>query len=139
MKNRLIPLVIAILVALPAASDARADDAASQQVANVEARVHTAAAASAEIGSAAILRAGTGRAAPRILAATALGGIETYSLAGKRIASVPAGEVAAVDVGYGVHLGRDVADVVAAIDTTTQSRLPALVSSMPPKSTVPSK
>lgn len=121
MKNRLIPLVIAILVALPAASDARADDAASQQVANVEAREHTAAAASAEIGSAAILRAGTGRAAPRILAATALGGIETYSLAGKRIASVPAGEVAAVDVGYGVHLGRDVADVVAAIDTTTQS------------------
>lgn len=121
MKNRLIPLVIAILVALPAASDVRADDAASQQVANVEARVHTAAAASAEIGSAAILRAGNGRAAPRVLAATALGGIETYSLAGKRIASVPAGEVAALDVGYGVHLGRDVADVVAAIDTTTQS------------------
>lgn len=95
--------------------------AAVQQIPGLEAKGETVATASAEIGSAAFIKSGSRTVEPRIVAATALGGLELYSLAGKRIGSVPAGEAVAVDVGYDVALGSERATVVAAIDTTTQS------------------
>ncbi|WP_158636516.1 phytase [Luteimonas marina] len=122
MKNRLyIGYVLALAACglLPRA--AHAGDAAPQQDATVKAAASTAATASSEIGSAALILAADGRGEPRIVAATALGGLELYALDGRRLGTTPAGEVVAVDVGYGVRLGGTTATVVAAIDTTTQS------------------
>ena len=56
-----------------------------------------------------------------LVATAALGGLEIYDLSGKRVATMPAGEVAAVDVAYGIALGKRKATVLAAIDTTTNS------------------
>ena len=44
-----------------------------------------------------------------------------YDLAGKRIGTTQAGEVAALDVAYEVPLGKHGATVLVAIDTTSNS------------------
>lgn len=94
-------------------------DAAPPQLRQAEAVAATVTSGSGEIGSAAVVH-GEG-AEFRIVAATALGGLELYSAGGKRLGATPAGEVVAVDVGYGVPLGGEVATVVAAIDITSQT------------------
>lgn len=119
MKTSLIPACAAFALLLSVPPSAGASDAASQQPPRVEAVGATVPTASAELGSAVLVRAG--KRAPRIVAATALGGLELYSLDGKRLSTTPAGEVAAVDAGYDVPAGHGTATVLAAIDTTTQS------------------
>ncbi len=122
MKHRLCNGYALVLAACGLLSPpTQAEDVASQQAAAVKATTATAATASSEIGSAALILAADGRGEPRIVAATALGGLELYALDGRRLGATPAGEVVAVDVGYGVRLGDAAATVVAAIDTTTQS------------------
>ncbi len=54
----------------------------------------------------------------RILATAALGGLELYSLDGQRLGRTPAGDVASVDVAYGVELQGREHTVLAAVDTT---------------------
>ncbi|MBP6692385.1 MAG: phytase, partial [Xanthomonadales bacterium] len=56
-----------------------------------------------------------------VVGSAALGGIEVYDLAGKRLGATPAGEVASVDVSYGVLVRGQPTTVLAAIDTTTNS------------------
>ena len=56
-----------------------------------------------------------------VVGSAALGGIEVYDLAGTRLGATPAGEVASVDVSYGVSVRGQPTTVLAAIDTTTNS------------------
>ena len=56
-----------------------------------------------------------------VVGSAALGGIEVYDLAGKRLGATPSGEVASVDVSYGVSVRGQSTTVLAAIDTTTNS------------------
>lgn len=56
-----------------------------------------------------------------LVGTAALGGIEVYDLAGKRLGATPAGEVASVDVSYGVLVHGQPTTVLAAIDTTSNS------------------
>lgn len=117
MKNRLCTgYALALAACWLASPAAHARDAASQQTATVSAASSTTAPASSEIGGAALILAADGRGEPRIVAATALGGLELYALDGKRLGATPAGEAAAVDVAYGVPLGKGTATVVAALD-----------------------
>lgn len=111
--------VAGLAVLLSAWGGAQAADAASPSVRQAQAAAATQATASGEIGSAALIRGEGG--AVRIVAATALGGLELYAADGKRLGTTPAGEAVAVDVGYGVPLGGGVATVVAAIDITGQT------------------
>ncbi|HRP71463.1 MAG TPA: phytase [Luteimonas sp.] len=82
----------------------------------------TAAAESGEVLGAALLL-GEGPDGNRIVSATARGGLELHTVDGRRVAAVAAGEVAAVDVAYGIGLGDDRITLVAAIDTTTPHSL----------------
>lgn len=120
MKIGLI-LVVPLLCAgsLTGCGPLRPGDAASPQVARVEAAGATRATASGEIEGVAMIQQPGADA--RIVVAAALGGLELYTLSGERIGATPAGEVVAVDVGHGVPLGTGTATVVAAIDIGTQS------------------
>lgn len=120
MKNSLIPAIAVVALLASPSVALRADDAAAQQIPQVEAIGATAPTASAEIGSAAWIPAADGRREARIVAAGALGGLELYSPDGRRLGTTPSGEVMAVDAGE-VQLGGERATVVVAIDTTTQS------------------
>ncbi|TWT19861.1 phytase [Luteimonas wenzhouensis] len=122
MKNRLCTgYALALAACWLASPAAHAGDAASQQAATVSAASSTTAPASSKIGGAALILAADGRGQPRIVAATALGGLELYALDGKRLGATPAGEAAAVDVAYGVPLGKGTATVVAALDGSSHS------------------
>jgi len=66
------------------------------------------------------LDSGTGG---HIVGSGELGGIEIYGLDGTRIGAAPAGDVAGLDVRYGVPLGGKPATVVAALDTQGGSRI----------------
>ncbi|MES2033910.1 MAG: phytase [Pseudomonadota bacterium] len=59
----------------------------------------------------------------RIVGSGELGGIELYGLDGARVASLPAGDVAGLDLRYGVSLGGKPATVVAALDTEGGTRI----------------
>jgi len=76
----------------------------------------TQASASGEIGAAALVMTADGAPGARIVAATALGGLELYALDGRRLGAVPAGEAVAVDVAYDVPLGGESVTTVLAID-----------------------
>lgn len=122
MKNRLCTgYALALAACWLASPAAHAGDAAPQQTATVSAASSTTAPASSKIGGAALILAADGRGEPRIVAATALGGLELYALDGKRLGATPAGEAAAVDVAYGVPLGKGTATVVAALDGSGHS------------------
>jgi 3-phytase len=54
----------------------------------------------------------------RILATAGLGGLQLFDLAGARLGSTPAGDVASVDVAYGLPINGQPATVLAAVDTT---------------------
>ena len=84
----------------------------------VAARLQTEPTASGEAGAAVLVLDPADSSLSRIVATTALGGLEVYDLAGKRLATAPAGEVAAVDVGYKVMLGGQPSTVLVAVDTT---------------------
>ena len=95
--------------------------ATAQEPALVSARSQTAPTASKEANAAVLVRDAARPARSRFVGTSALGGLEVYDLGGKRIGTMPAGEVAAVDVAYDVDLGKGKATVLAAIDTTTTS------------------
>lgn len=79
---------------------------AAAQDAVVAARLETGAAASAEIQAGVLALDGDGL---RLLAATSLGGIETYGPDGGRRGAAPAGEATGLDVAYGFDLnGRSI-------------------------------
>ena len=85
----------------------------------VPAAIQTEATASGQTNAAILVRDASDPAQARIIATAALGGIESYGVDGKRVATTDAGEAAALDVATGVQLGANrVADVVAAIDST---------------------
>lgn len=84
----------------------------------IAARVQTEAAVSGEAAAAVLVLDPADAGRSRIVAATALGGLEVYDLAGQRLASAEAGDVAAVDAGYQVMLGGQPSTVLVAIDTT---------------------
>lgn len=95
--------------------------AAAQEAALISARSQTAPTASKEANAAVLVRDSAKPARSRLVGTSALGGLEVYDLAGKRLGTTPSGEVAAVDVAYDVALGKGKATVLAAIDTTTNS------------------
>lgn len=96
-------------------------NAAAQESPLVSVRSQTAPTASKEANAAVLVRDAAKPARSRLVGTSALGGLEVYDLAGKRVGTTPSGEVAAVDVAYDVALGKDRATVLAAIDTTTNS------------------
>ena len=93
----------------------------AQEAPLLAARLQTQPTASGEANAAVLVRNAARPGRDHIVATAALGGLEVYDLAGKRIGTSPAGEVAALDVAYEVPLGKRSATVVAAIDTTTNS------------------
>jgi len=95
--------------------------AAAQETALISARSQTAPTVSKEANAAVLVRDSAKPARSRLVGTSALGGLEVYDLAGKRLGTAPSGEVAAVDVAYDVALGKGKATVLAAIDTTTNS------------------
>ena len=93
----------------------------AQEAPLVAAKGQTQPTASKEANSAVVVRNAQQAGRDHIVATAALGGLEIYDLSGKRVGTVPAGEVASVDAAYGVALGKRSATVLAAIDTTTNS------------------
>ncbi|KAF1708715.1 phytase [Pseudoxanthomonas sacheonensis] len=102
-------------------SVAPAQEASSTDVPLVAAKLQTQATASKEANAAILVRDSRNPGRSHIVATAALGGLEVYDLAGKRVGTTPSGEVAAVDVAYDVRFGNGKATVLAAIDTTTNS------------------
>ena len=93
----------------------------AQEAPLLPAHLQTQPTASGEANAAVLVRNAARPGRDHIVATAALGGLEIYALAGKRIGTVESGEVAARDVAYEVPLGHRSATVVAAIDTTTNS------------------
>jgi len=83
--------------------------------------LQTEATRSAKSNSAVFVLDAADPASSRIVGTAALEGLEVYDLAGKRVGSAPAGDVASVDVAYDVALGGAKATVLAALDTTDNS------------------
>ena len=100
---------------------ALAQDATTADVPLVAAKFQTQATASKEANAAILVRDAGNPGRSHIVTTAALGGLEVYDLAGKRVGATPSGEVAAVAVAYDVALGNGKATVLAAIDTTTNS------------------
>lgn len=110
---------LAVSLALPSAF-AQAQGA-PLDTPSIAAKAQTQPTASKETNAAVVVRNTQQPGRDYIVATAALGGLEIYDLSGKRIATTPAGEVAAVDVAYDVPLGKRKATVLAAVDTTTNS------------------
>jgi 3-phytase len=111
MKNRSLALSLCLALS-PAGYAAEAP---------ITARMQTEATRSAEANSAVLVLDAADAARSRIVATAALGGLEIYDLAGKRIGSAPSGEVASVDVAYDIAVTGRASTVLAAIDTTDNS------------------
>ncbi|HET8553202.1 MAG TPA: phytase [Rhodanobacteraceae bacterium] len=91
----------------------------------------TPATTSGDVGSA-IVVPGTDHAHGRIVAATGFGGLEIYDLDGKRLKSIPGGDLAGVAIGYDVPLGDARTTVLAAADAEDNSlRLYTMDNAMP--------
>lgn len=101
-----------------AATSSPTADAPAEAAPVIAARVQTEAAASGETAAGVLVLDPADAGQSRIVAATALGGLEVYDLAGKRLATAEAGEVAAVDAGYKVMLAGQPSTVLVAVDTT---------------------
>ncbi|MEP6907989.1 MAG: phytase, partial [Pseudoxanthomonas sp.] len=108
-------LALAIGLALPSFT------VHAQEAPLINAQLQTQATASKQANSAIVVRNAQQAGRDHLVATAALGGLEVYDLAGKRVGSVPSGEVASVDVAYDVALGNRTATVLAAVDTTTNS------------------
>ena len=114
--GRLTSLALSISIALSCATIAHA-----QETPLLAARLQTQPTASGEANAAVLVRNAARPGRDHIVATAALGGLEIYDLTGKRIGTMAAGEVAALDVAYEVPLGKRNATVIAAIDTTSNS------------------
>lgn len=119
MTSRLVSVLAASISLALFCSGTHAQESAA--VPAVPARSQTQPTASGEANSAVIVRDATKPARSHVVATSALGGLEVYDLAGKRVGTTPSGEVASVDVAYGVPFGNATATVLASIDTTTNS------------------
>ena len=119
MTSRLVSVLAASISLALFCSATHAQESAA--VPAIPARSQTQPTASGEANSAVIVRDAAKPARSHVVATSALGGLEVYDLAGKRIGTTPSGEVAAVDVAYGVPFGNATATVLASIDTTTNS------------------
>ncbi len=119
MTSRLVSVLAASISLALFCSSTHAQESAA--VPAVPARSQTQPTASGEANSAVIVRDATKPARSHVVATSALGGLEVYDLAGKRVGTTPSGEVASVDVAYGVPFGNATATVLASIDTTTNS------------------
>ena len=108
----------ALLCALLAAANAQAEESPSAAIA---ASMQTQPSPGNEVNSAVLVLDADDAANSRIVGTAALGGLEVFSLDGKRLGTTPAGDVASVDVAYGVPLGAQSSTVLAAIDTTDNS------------------
>ncbi len=93
----------------------------AQEAPLLAARLQTQPTASGEANASILVRNAVRPGRDHIVATAALGGLEIYDLAGKRIGTTQAGEVAALDVAYEVPLGKHGATVLVAIDTTSNS------------------
>lgn len=111
----------AIALVLCCNNAAPAQETSATDVPLVAAKLQTQTTASMEADTAILVRDAGNPKRSHIVATAALGGLEVYDLAGKRVGTTPSGEVAAVDVAYDVALGKGKATVLAAIDTTTNS------------------
>jgi 3-phytase len=110
------PLAWALTLALLPHPDAAAQTAATPVP--VSARLQTAPAGSGEASTATLVLDAREPARSRVVATAGLGGLEVYSLQGKKVGGASGGELASVDVSYGVMLdGRDTT-VLAAVDAT---------------------
>jgi 3-phytase len=120
MRSRLVSVLAASisLALFCGTTHAQDGDAA---VPTIPARSQTQPTATGEANSAVIVRDATKAGRNHVVATSALGGLEVYDAAGKRIGSTPSGEVAAVDVAYDVPFGNSTATVLASVDTTTNS------------------
>ena len=108
-------LALAVGMALPHAA------LRAQETPLVAAQLQTQATASKEANAAIVVRNAQQAGRDHVVATAGLGGLEVYDLAGKRVGTTPSGEVASVDVAYGVKMGKRSATVLAAVDTTTNS------------------
>lgn len=119
MKPSLFSALAAAIALSLCCGAALAQEANGTDVPLVAAKLQTQATASKEANAAILVRDSRNPGRSHIVATAALGGLEVYDLAGKRVGTTPSGEVAAVDVAYDVSLGKGKATVLAAIDTTT--------------------
>src|SRR5690606_9072479 len=113
-RSTITVMAVAVALALPGGQA----DAQDAQVPTVQATASTQRTASGENNDAAIVRNDARPGASRIIATAALDGLEISDLSGKRLATVPAGEAAAVDAMPGVAIGKRSTTVVAAVDET---------------------
>ena len=122
MTRRFLPHcgLLAACVALAASAACPAQES-GQDVPVLAARMQTQPSASGEVSGAVVVHDRARPARSHVVAAAALGGLEVHDLDGKRLGSTPAGEVAAVDVDYGIAPGKGNATVLAAVDTTHNS------------------
>jgi 3-phytase len=109
-------MAVAMALALPGANAVAREPA--PPVPTVQATASTQRTASGETNDAVIVRDDARPASSRIIATAALGGLEINDLSGKRLASVPAGEVASVDAMPDFAIGERSTTVVAALDAT---------------------
>src|SRR5690606_24557672 len=116
LNSRHVPTItvmaVAMALALPGANAMAREPA--PPVPTVQATASTQRTASGETNDAVIVRDDARPAASRIIATAALGGLEINDLSGKRLASVPAGEVASVDAMPDFAIGERSTTVVAA-------------------------
>lgn len=112
-------IAIAALIGLSGChSNAQEGKGKADAVAVIAAAAQTERTASGETNAAVLARDAARPAQSHLIATAALGGLEIYDLAGKRLRTTPAGEVAALDIASDVAVGNGRANVVAAIDTT---------------------
>ncbi|CAM0999428.1 BPP domain-containing protein [Rhodanobacter sp. Root179] len=117
MKTLLLYSVATSLALLPAAGTGKsaARDAAAPVV---QASLQTQATRSGKTDASVIVTGTSPSAVPHVVATAALGGLEVYGVDGQRQASVPAGEVAGVDVSYDFPIAGKPRTVLAAVDAT---------------------
>jgi 3-phytase len=117
MKTLLLYSVATSLALLPATGTGKsaARDAA---VPVVQASLQTQATRSGKTDASVIVIGTSPSAAPHVVATAALGGLEVHGIDGQRQASVPAGEVAGVDVSYDFPIAGKPHTVLAAVDAT---------------------
>lgn len=111
MKSR---LFVALLSVLPCAASLAAPAA-------LEPRLQTDATSSKSPNGSTLVLDHDEPARSVLVGTAALGGLEVYDLSGKRIATAASGEVASVDVAYGVPIAGGSRTVLATIDSTENS------------------
>lgn len=119
MTSKLVPVLATSISLALFCNTTHAQHSGDAATPAIAARAQTQPTASGEANSAVLVRDAAKDGRSHVVATSALGGLEVYDLAGKRVATTPSGEVAAVDVAYDVPLGNATATVLASVDTTT--------------------